>query len=110
MSPKSPEEVAFSSRLGGQHPAPLGAGGKDVGLKPSGGDVLKPRKRSSVGDPEAWGLLPVLTLVALGKRPARHLAAEEKGGRETLGSRLDIGHYSLAPLADAWGSPRDDGQ
>jgi choline dehydrogenase-like flavoprotein len=28
--------------------------------------------------PEAWGLPPVLTIVGLGKRLARHLAAEPK--------------------------------
>ncbi len=50
MSPKSHGEVAFSSRSVAIHMRPglLCAGGKDVGLKPSGGDVLKPRKRSSV--------------------------------------------------------------
>jgi len=30
--------------------------------------------------PEAWGLPPVLTVVALGKRLARHLTAQEKVG------------------------------
>jgi hypothetical protein len=28
--------------------------------------------------PEAWGLPPVLTIIGLGKRLARHLAAEQK--------------------------------
>jgi choline dehydrogenase-like flavoprotein len=30
--------------------------------------------------PEAWGLPPVLTLVGLGKRLARHLVAEQRPG------------------------------
>jgi choline dehydrogenase-like flavoprotein len=34
--------------------------------------------------PEAWGLPPVLTVVALGKRLARHLAAEEKAGASAV--------------------------
>jgi choline dehydrogenase-like flavoprotein len=34
--------------------------------------------------PEAWGLPPVLTLVALGKRLARHLAAEQSQSADTL--------------------------
>src|ERR1019366_4688181 len=50
VSPKSPGEVTFSSRWVAMTciPAPLYADRKDLGLKPSGGDVLKPRKRSSV--------------------------------------------------------------
>ena len=40
--------------------------------------------------PEAWGLPPVLTIIGLGKRLARHLAAKEtlrSAGRETHRSR-----------------------
>ena len=50
MSAKSHGEVALSSRSVDMPciPAPLCFDGKDVGLKPPGGDILKPRKRSSV--------------------------------------------------------------
>src|ERR1039458_4426358 len=50
VSPKSLGEVSFSSRSVAMTCilAPLCAGGKDAGLKPSGGDVLKPRERPSV--------------------------------------------------------------
>ncbi len=38
--------------------------------------------------PEAWGLPPVLSVVALGKRLARHLAAEEKVAASTVGETI----------------------